>query len=525
LANLNDLGGSSFPAVFSTLLEIGWRMMTMVGGTNVRILTFVFLLLFGFPGVGFSLTGDPVGNVQTLSLEECIRIALENNHRRPASRFAVEAAEARHRQALAGYWPQIVLRGGYQRMDEPPNFLFPAKSFSVPAQNLPLPPGLGIAVVDPANNIVGSISSFPEQTIDVPEQDVKLMDEDSFLVSAQADWLLFDGGMRRGYREQSRGYLKMMKQESRRTDLEIVDSVKRLYYGAVLAGQLHQLGKDTLSRMEATLGLTEIMYREGAGTVKNTEYLDNKVMVETLRSMLALLEKNDLMSRAALANTMGLPWHASVNPADRELPFRPVPAQLDDLVETAFQFNPDWAAIKAGLGAVRGALLTAESGYYPKIAVTGELHKWWNDFDGGLATEENQEGWSVGLGLEVPIFSGFLTRNKVAEAEARLAKIKEEQFLLKDGIGLQVRDTFLSLNAAEKSHQATLDAMTAAEENRDLNTRAYQQGLVETEKVIRAQLVEALMTAQHYKACYDHVALQSRLNLIVGTEVLKTFQQ
>jgi hypothetical protein len=200
LANLNDLGGSSFPAVFSTLLEIGWRMMTMVGGTNVRILTFVFLLLFGFPGVGFSLTGDPVGNVQTLSLEECIRIALENNHRRPASRFAVEAAEARHRQALAGYWPQIVLRGGYQRMDEPPNFLFPAKSFSVPAQNLPLPPGLGIAVVDPANNIVGSISSFPEQTIDVPEQDVKLMDEDSFLVSAQADWLLFDGGMRRGYR-------------------------------------------------------------------------------------------------------------------------------------------------------------------------------------------------------------------------------------------------------------------------------------------------------------------------------------
>jgi outer membrane protein len=40
------------------------------------------------------------------------------------------------------------------------------------------------------------------------------------------------------------------------------------------------------------------------------------------------------------------------------------------------------------------------------------------------------------------------------------------------------------LNAAEKSHQATLDAMNAAEENRVLNTRAYQHELVETEKVI-----------------------------------------
>ena len=63
--------------------------------------------------------------------------------------------------------------------------------------------------------------------------------------------------------------------------------------------------------------------------------------------------------------------------------------------------------------------------------------------------------------------------------------------------------------------------MNAAEENRDLNTRAYQQELVETEKVIRAQLMEALMTAQHYKVRYDHVALQSQLNLLVGTEVLR----
>jgi outer membrane protein TolC len=84
-----------------------------------------------------------------------------------------------------------------------------------------------------------------------------------------------------------------------------------------------------------------------------------------------------------------------------------------------------------------------------------------------------------------------------------------------------VRDVFLSLRAAQKSYQATLDAMTAATENRDLNTRAYQNELVETEKVVRAQLMEALMSAQHYKTTYDHLALQSQMDLLVGTEVLK----
>jgi len=105
-----------------------------------------------------------------------------------------------------------------------------------------------------------------------------------------------------------------------------------------------------------------------------------------------------------------------------------------------------------------------------------------------------------------------------------VGKIKEEQFLLKEGIGLQVKDTFLGLSAAQKAHQATLDALQAATENRDLNTRAYQNELVETEKVIRAQLMEALMSAQHYKTRYDHIALQSQLNLLVGTEVLKKLE-
>lgn len=464
------------------------------------------------------------GSVRTLNLDQCLQEAMANSHRRPASKYAVMMAEAQHRQALAGYWPQIGAKGGYQRVDQSPNFLFPASSIQVPAQTLPLPPGFGLAIVDPANNVIGSLSAFPAQSIQVPAQDVKLMDENSFMASVEATWLLYDGGMRKGYREQAKGLVDIMKQESRRTDLEIADSVKRLYFGSVLAAQLHQVGNDTLARMEATLNLTETMYKEGGGKVKKTDWLDNKVMVETLRSMVALLEKNELMAQAALANTMGLPWNSSVKPVDKETPYAPFIKPLDGLVSSAYQFNPDWAKVEAGIRAAEGAVRTANSEYYPKLAVTGELHKWWNDYEAGLSTERNKEGWTVGVGMEIPLFTGFSTRNKVAETKARVAKIKEEQFLLKEGIGLQIKDTFLALAAAEKAHQATLDAMSAAVENRDLNTRAYQNELVETEKVIRAQLMEALMSAQHYKARYDHIALQSQLNLVVGTEVLRKLE-
>lgn len=313
----------------------------------------------------------------------------------------------------------------------------------------------------------------------------------------------------------------MMKQEARRTDLEIADSVKRFYYGAVLAREVLQVGNDTLARMEATLNLTESMYKEGSGRVKKTDFLDNKVMVETLRALVAQLEKNEQMAQAALANSVGLSWKISIRPTAKELPFTPFAESLDQLVSSAYQFNPDWAKVEAAIRAAEGGVRTARSDYHPRLAVTGELHRWFNDYNAGIATDHNKAGWTVGVGVEIPIFSGFLTKNKVAETRARVSQIKEDQFLLKEGIGLQIKDIFLGLSAAEKSFQATLDAMKAAEENRDLNTRAYQNELVETEKVIRSQLMEALMTAQHLKTRYDHIALQSRLTVVVGTEVLK----
>jgi outer membrane protein len=470
---------------------------------------------------------------EVLTLERCLEAALQNNHRRPASRFAVAMAEAQHRQVLAGYWPQVNAKAGWFRLDEAPNFVFPASSMYIPPQTISVPGGTAMVTV-PANAFAPGFPptalqmpvGFPGQTVSmaaqsfaIPEQDVRLMNPQNFAASGNLTLLLFDGGMRKGYREQALGGVQAAKADVRRTDLEITDSVVRLYYGALLARQVHQVGKDTLARMEVTLELTDSLYKNGAGKVNKTDYLDNVVMVESIRATVAELAKNEAAAEAALAYTIGLAWNATVRPAEDEVPFRPFAGNLDELVTTAYEFNPDWAKLEAGLRAMDGAVTTARSGYYPKVALTGELHRWWNSYTAGMATAINKTGWSIGVGAEIPVFDGFLTRNKVAEALARVSKLKEEKFLLREGIGLQLRESFLRLEAASKSYQAAEKAMSAARENRDLTSRAYQSELVETEKVIRAQLFEALMTAQYLKTRYDLVAISSQISLVVGKEI------
>ncbi|MBL8210542.1 MAG: TolC family protein [Bryobacterales bacterium] len=478
-------------------------------------------------------TADPKDG-DSLPLAKCLEIALQKSRRRTASQFSIAMAEAQHRQALSAYWPQVTGTAGVQRMDQSVNFLFPSSPIPVPGQSIVVP-GSSMLVTVPANAFAPGFPpttlqlpvSFPEQkfstsaqTFHVPEQDIKVIDRDLALGKVDLQWLLFDGGMRRGYREQASGQTAMMRQEARRTDLEIADSVKRMYWDAVLAKNLHRLGLDTLARLELTLRLTESLYKEGSGQVTKADYLDNSVIVESVRSMVAQLEKNEKMAQAALANTMGLGWQTSIRPADQEIPFEPHPGSLEELVGDSYRFNPDWGKLEAALQALEGAVRTARSGYYPKIAITGELRRWWNGgFNAGTATAQNRTGWSAGVGLEVPLFNGFMTQAKVAEAQARLRRLKETQFLLREGLGLQVKDAVLGLDAAAKTEAATRKALQAARENQELNTRAYESGLVETEKVIRAQLIESLTTAQHHLARYQYVELLSKLNLVVGKEV------
>jgi outer membrane protein len=101
-------------------------------------------------------------------------------------------AEAQHRQALAGYWPQVNFKGGYERLDQPLNFIFPSRVFPVPARSISVAGGTA-AVTVPANafgpgfppaaiqipvSVPGQTIQTPAQSLTVPEQNVKVLDRD-----------------------------------------------------------------------------------------------------------------------------------------------------------------------------------------------------------------------------------------------------------------------------------------------------------------------------------------------------------
>lgn len=474
-------------------------------------------------------TKEEQASVLQLDLGKAIALAVQNNFRSKASRDDVEAALALHGQALSAWWPRVSASIVGSRIDDDPNFIFPSSSIPVPASSFTVPPttillpansfGPGFPPVNVPIQTPPTTVNIPAQSIQVPLQDIKVMDRDSLVGSVKATLPLYTGGLREARIRQAKAGIEVARQDERRTDLEVQYDVRRLYYAGVLSKRLVQISRDTLARMEATLELTEKLYTTGSGTVKKTDYLRNKAVAETIRTMTAELESNEKTVRAALVTVIGLDWATRIELADDAIPFVPGNREGTIYVERAFRSNPDVAKVDAAIKAAQENVKAARSGHYPKAGLFGTYQAIANSYDAGLMTDTNKSAWAVGFGVDIPVFEGFRVSKEVAEAKAHLQKLVNQRRLLRDSIALEVQKLCWNLLKTQEQQKSSLAASQAATENRELNVRAYQEELVETKDVIEAQLLEALLSAQYQRVLYDHEDGLARLKFVTGAEL------
>lgn len=475
---------------------------------------------------------------QIINLQECIDIALKNNRHRLISKASVDVAEFQHKQAKSAYWPQLNLEVSATRMDENPNFIFPSRPLPLGSIATPLaeavagtqlakmgitPDSVGL---DAYNQALGAATQSALQGLEkteMPAQDVTLMDRDTLLTSFNLLYPLYTGGKSSSIVQQAKIGVQAAKEESRRTDLQIISDVKKYYYGSILSKKLLKLGQETLERFEVTLELTETLYKHGSGRVKKTDYLRTQVVVASIRSLVELLKSNEAISRSALANTMGLNWRMNINLSEDEIPFTPYTDSLEQLVADAYQLNPQLMQINLGLDASEAKIKEAKAGHLPIFVLFGKVSHIENSLDdAGLITDENKNSWALGIRMDFPIFNGFRTVNKINEAKAQREKMKQQKILLKEGVALQIKDAFLQIARAQGQVRATEDALSSAVENRELNVRAYRDELVETKDVIQAQLIEFFIHGQYLKALYDNQLNQSNLEFLIGKSLYET---
>ena len=437
---------------------------------------------------------------KVLSLNDCIKIALENNHKIKASEQGVNIADARKKQAESGYWPQLSAKAAYTLMDQDPLFILPGFKINLPSISF-----LGMDV---------NIGNF-----NVPQQNVKLMDKQNINAGVELTYPIYTGGKVQALNTEAENGIEIAKQDFRKNNLQVEYDVKRFFYAAVLAKKIYKISTEALERLEMTLSLTENMYKNGSGKTTKLDYLKNKVIVDQVRTIVNEFKKNVGLSKDALAFTLGT--HNKFEVPDVEIPFNNDSLKIEMLLKKAYNNNPEYAQANAAELVFKAKTEEAFSGYLPNIALIGSFNQNFNSYKYGVVNKENSTMWMIGVGAEIPIFNGFRTANEVGEAEARLKELIENKNLLHDAIALQIKAAFSKVETSSENVKNTLEAKTTAAENRSLNERAFKQEMAEAKDLIEAQIMESLMNIQYQKALYDHLEAESNLELLTGSNFIK----
>lgn len=142
---------------------------------------------------------------------------------------------------------------------------------------------------------------------------------------------------------------------------------------------------------------------------------------------------------------------------------------------------------------------------WPKIGVAGDYGVLGAGPDRSLST------YSVGVSLNVPLWTGGRIAAQVAGAESRLAQVEHEKRNARLQIAQEVRQAAIELRAAEEALDASRKATAAARETVELARLRFGSGLSSNIDVIQAQGLLAQAEDVEIRARYESMVAVGKL--------------
>lgn len=474
-----------------------------------------------------ALAADVYNN---LGLEQAIEIGLNNNIEKKISYQAAAIAESQYQEALSARWPSVTLQGGFQHRDEAPMFVFPSTNMplgglvgplqgaaSLAAQQQAL--AMNPALTQPQLAQIGAAAAAQvPSNITVPQQNVKLLNQNTSTASLQLMYPLYTGGKISSLISQAGFGKEIAQEEMRRTNLQVVQDVKRYYYAAQLTKNLTETANNTVELLSVTRDLTKKIYEGGSPTVNKLDFLKTELAVSYAKSVEADFAARHKSAVAALVNAMGLPWDSQVTVNEGMGAKLQVNPEMDALVRQANEFNPQIGVLKLAVKVADAKIDEARSGHLPQVAITADATRYFNSYDAGLANDVNKDSWTISVGMSLPIFDGWRTTSQVNTAKLQREQMQERQKLVEQGIAALVKNLFIEFDSARKQIDISEQASHVASENVDLTSRAFEIGASKPQDVIEAQILQAVINGNLLRAKHDQLLKLAEIDYVLGTE-------
>jgi outer membrane protein TolC len=399
-----------------------------------------------------------------LTLSMCIETALKKNPSIIASGYTVEVNRSRVGEARSGYYPQLSASAAYTRVNPVPGT---------------------------ATAIAGS------------------QEFDQYTSSVSLNQNIFDFGKTSSQVDISKYNLEASRGDLDSTQDAIILNVKQAYYGVLQARRNRDVATDVIKQFQLHLDQARGFY--DVGTKARIDVIKAEVDLSNAKLSLINAENAFKIAWVTLKNAMGVPDAPEhTYTIEDKLSFQQYTITQDEAAARAFENRSDLKSVAAQRQAAETNISFARSGYYPILS--GNANYSWT----GERTTEMDHGWSAGVVLTVPLFSGFLTSHQVAEAKSNLYVLKANEESLRQQIVFEVRQAYLNLQAAEASIETAGLAAEQAKENLDLANGRYAAGVGSPIEVSDAFATYVAAQANYTGALSNYKIAQANIEKAMG---------
>ena len=429
------------------------------------------LILFLFPNILF-------GQDTSLSLDECLQMALSNNENLKNSILEENVSKMTSREYLSVGFPQIQFETGLKYNFEIQKSLIDISKFM---------PGV------------------PEGT----EQEVSFGQKYDGIMDLGINQMIFNGSYFVGLAA-SKALIELSEKQTVRTKVDIIESVNKAYYVVLNTKERLSLVNSNLDRIESLLNDTEILYENGF--VEKLDVDRIKVSYNNLNAEKIKAERLYDLSLSVLKFQIGFPVNDKLS----------VKGSIEDVILSVNEYDIqsfdysdriEHSILNTNKRLKSYDLKNNRSQFLPQIYAN--LSYGYNTSSSEYDLFFNSNRWknygTVGLQVIVPIFDGFNKRSKINRSKIVVQQVENQIKFLERSIDLQINQNYIELKNAIESLNISKDNLVLANEVYNVSEKKYKEGVGSNLEVLDSN--NALKTAQtnYYNAYYQ--AIISKINL------------
>ena len=362
---------------------------------------------------------------------------------------------------------------------------------------------------------IGSSSTFTqlggESTLSVSgSPSITMTDQELYDLNLNLKQPLFTGGKLTALYRQAEEATKVAEEDYQRVEINLIFKVKEAYYNILKMEKICAVSKEAVEQIKAHLKVVENFYK--AGMSPKVDLLKAQVQLANIKQNLVEAENGLELARASFNNLLNRSLSAPIELVD-VLSYQKNEFNLKDSIEKAVKLRPELKMQKIALKMAEEGLGIAKSDYLPAISLI-------TNYDQTKGSEPPidkwQKAWNAVIAFELDIWNWGRTKEKVKQAKSVINQNQDALSLLKKAIELEIRNTFLNLQAAEKKILVVEKAVEQSREGFRMTDLRFKEGMATNTDVLDATTLQSQAETNYYQALYDCYLAEAALKRAMG---------